>query len=259
MKKEICALSTLFEFGKPMLALIPTVYRVYPKKNENNKDSSKLKLKVSLFVVELKHNPTSNNIDRGVFNIIEGTNSLNISKFPISTTSAAVKEQILTYFNLNVKNMDILDIELILRYIDYMNYLFKNKERIGGLYKELESIIYSENGAYIFDNSSKRLYSIHMKKCVGKISTVFGKYMQAKRKRDSLHKRNLYKAFAGQMINLVNDCNTEYKDTFEHIITTLTDDVILLSGNNELTRYDIEFYCRYFNEPINLKGYTSKE
>lgn len=261
MKKDIYALSTLFEFGKPMLALVPTLYKHYPKKKKEdngNEDNSKLKLKVSLFVVELINKSTSSDIDKGELNIVPGTISLNISKFPISASSAAVKEQIITYFNTNVESMSILDIELILKYIDYMNYLFKNKEKIGGLYRELEAVMYNENGIYVFDISSKKMYSVHMKKGVGKISTVFGKYMEAKRKRDSLQKRNLYKAFSGQMKNLAAECYDEdYSRIFKYSIINIVDDIIALSGNNDLTRYDIEFYCRYFNYPITLKGYNN--
>ena len=248
-KKKVAKLaSEVFGFNGKALAMDIIPYYKTRRNKKTGEEKKRLTVKFRIFGVTLIHKPKYDGSDIGEFMMI--TPQIDIDDLSPSEKSAAVKNQIDTFFNTKL-GYSLLETEFIMGFIDYLAYLFRyfkkdnNSARISGEYGK---IINNDNFVYVHDKENRMMYYVNTNKSTAFASDLFIRYMDNRRKRDYYNEIKFHNIFSGQINKLVDDCRYAYDENFYYAIQNIAEDIITLSGNTELGKNDIEFYNKYFKD-----------
>lgn len=238
----------VFGFNGKDLAMDIIPYYKTRRNKKTGEEKKKLTVKFRIFGVTIIHKPKYDGSDIGEF--MKSTPHLDIEDLSPSEKSSAVKNQIDTFFSAKL-GYSLLDTEFIMGFTDYLAYLFKyfKKDNASArILGEYGKIIHNENFVYIYDKENRMMYYANTNKSTVFSSKLFIRYMDNKRKKDYYNEIKFHNIFSKQINTLVNDCRYAYEENFYYAIQNIAEDIITLSGNKELGKYDIEFYNKYFRD-----------
>lgn len=207
---------------------------IFPRINDNGT------LKMAIAPIRFKQNKYDFN--NGTFyKAVHVKQNLSLNDKVINKSSATFKNIIYDYFS-NAMGCGILETDLVMGFLKYFYHLFK----IGNNHGEIIRVKECENKEifYAFSISDRIMYCGRAGKTKGSVSSLFNNYMEAKRKRESLDKDKLSKAFSFQLRSLASK---PLNDDIKNILGYVVDDIIILSENNKLKPQDIQFY-EYYNK-----------
>ena len=217
-------LSDVFEFEELAVGLFPQI-----------KDD-----KLSIIIAPIRFKQNKYDFDNGTFyRATHVKQCIRLNDKVINKTSASFKNEIYTYFS-NAIECGILETDMVMGFLKYIYHLFKKGYNHG----EFISIKSCKNSEffYAFSINDHIMYYGKAGKIKGAVSNLFNNYMEARRKKESLDRKKLNKAFSIQLKSLASkDINYDVKN----ILWDIVEDIITLSGNDKLKPEDIQF-CNYY-------------